>query len=259
MRFRPCIDLHGGKVKQIVGSTLSDQSSNGLRTNFESAQPASWYAGLYRRDDLTGGHVIQLGPGNRQAAKDALAAWPGGLQLGGGVTLDNADSWLDAGAAAVIVTSWVFHDGLVDADRLKRLSRRIGKHRLVLDLSCRRRGADYYVVTDRWQTFTREKVNENLLDALSAYCSEFLVHAVDVEGKCSGVEKPLVSLLGRWDRLPITYAGGIHCREDIQTIETAGLGNLDFTVGSALDIFGGSGLAYAELAREYGSAERRQQ
>ena len=252
MRFRPCIDLHQGKVKQIVGSTLSDAGADSLKTNYEAGQPADWFARLYRRDNLAGGHVIQLGPGNRQAARSALAAWPGGLQLGGGVSLDNARDWLEAGAAAVIVTSWVFHDGVVDTDRLKRLTQAIGKNRLVLDLSCRRRGSDYFVVTDRWQTFTREKVNEHLLDALSGHCAEFLVHAVDVEGKCSGVERELVALLGRWSRLPVTYAGGIHAREDIQIIETAGRGALDFTVGSALDLFGGHGLKYEMLARQFG-------
>ncbi len=252
MRFRPCIDLHRGKVKQIVGGTLSDDIRAAPETNFEARNPAQWFARLYRRDNLAGGHVIQLGPGNEAAAKAALSAWPGGLQIGGGVTGENARQWLDAGAAAVIVTSWVFHDGLVDEDRLKRLSRSIGPGRLVLDLSCRRRGDAYYIVTDRWQTFTRERITTRLLDRLSAYCFEYLIHAVDVEGRCQGIEIPLVTLLGQWSGLPVTYAGGIHCMEDILSIERLGQARIDFTVGSALDIFGGPGLKYRELIATYG-------
>jgi len=252
MRFRPCIDLHDGKVKQIVGGTLADDTQKALVTNFEAAQPASWFARLYRRDDLTGGHVIQLGPGNEEAAREALSAWPDGLQLGGGVTYDNACAWLDAGAAAVIVTSWVFHDGRLDRSRLSRLSRLVGARRLVLDLSCRRRGDDYLIVTNRWQTFTSERVDYRLLDELSAHCGEFLVHAVDVEGRCQGIEQPLVTLLGGWQGLPVTYAGGIQSLEDIEKIAAAGGGRLDFTVGSALDLFGGKGLRYADLVRRFG-------
>ena len=251
MKFRPCIDLHRGKVKQIVGGTLTDQAGTALKTNFEADQPAQWYAQLYRRDRLAGGHVIQLGPGNGQAAMAALTAWPGGLQLGGGVTVDNASAWIDAGASAVIVTSWVFHGGKVDYARLRRLSQAIGRERLVLDLSCRRREDAYYIVTDRWQTFTRELVTTRLLDHLSKYCAEYLIHAVDVEGKCQGIETPLVELLGGWSGLPTTYAGGIYTWNDVDTIARLGGGAIDFTVGSALDIFGGSGLRYQELARRY--------
>ena len=253
MRFRPCIDLHQGKVKQIVGGSLSDQDAAVLKTNFEADKPARWYADLYRRDGLTGGHVIQLGPGNENAARDALKAWPGGLQLGGGVTADNARDWLNAGAAAVIVTSWVFHDGQVDLERLERLSQTAGPRNLVLDLSCRRRGDGYYIVTNRWQTFTREKITARLLDRLSRYCFEYLIHAVDVEGRCQGIETELVALLAQWDGLPITYAGGIHTPEDIHAIQRMGRGRIDFTVGSALDIFGGQGLRYDELVRDHGA------
>jgi phosphoribosylformimino-5-aminoimidazole carboxamide ribotide isomerase len=253
MRFRPCIDLHQGKVKQIVGGSLSDENSAVLKTNFEAQKPARWYADLYRRDRLIGGHVIQLGPGNEKAAREALKAWPDGLQLGGGVTVENALDWLDAGAAAVIVTSWVFHDGQVDQERLERLSQTIGPQRLVLDLSCRRRDDGYYIVTNRWQTFTREKVTPHLLDRLSGYCFEYLIHAVDVEGRCQGIETELVSLLAQWDGLPITYAGGIHSMEDIHIIRQIGRERIDFTVGSALDIFGGQGLRYEELVRGYGA------
>lgn len=252
MRFRPCIDLHHGIVKQIVGGTLSDNLGSVPETNFEAQKPAGWFARLYRRDKLTGGHVIQLGPGNELAARDALKAWPGGLQIGGGVTLENARIWLDAGAAAVIVTSWVFHDGLVDEARLKKLSRFVGPQRLVLDLSCRRRADAYYIVTNRWQTFTQERITPQLLDHLSHYCFEYLIHAVDVEGRCQGIETPLVTLLGQWAGLPLTYAGGIHTMEDIRSIDRLGKGCIDFTVGSALDIFGGEGLRYAELAGRFG-------
>jgi phosphoribosylformimino-5-aminoimidazole carboxamide ribotide isomerase len=248
MRFRPCIDLHQGKVKQIVGGTLSDIDDHLLHTNFEAEKPSEWYAALYRRDQLEGGHIIQLGAGNRTAATAALKAWPQGMQIGGGVNIENAAEWLDAGAAAVIVTSWVFHDGVVDKDRLKRLLKLVGSHRLVLDLSCRRREDGYYIVTNRWQTFTQERITRHLLDDLSQYCSEYLIHAVDVEGKCCGIERPLVEMLGKWAQLPITYAGGIHSMEDIQTIGQLGNGDIDFTVGSALDIFGGGALRYADLA-----------
>ncbi len=252
MRFRPCIDLHAGKVKQIVGGSLSDRKKGDLKINFEARQPAEWFARRYRQDNLRGGHVIQLGPGNESAARSALAAWPGGMQIGGGVTADNAAAWLDAGASAVIVTSWVFHGGQVDYHRLKQLVHAIGREHLVLDLSCRRRGDRYFIVTDRWQTFTREVINFNLLDQLSMYCAEYLVHAVDVEGRCQGIETPLVEMLGQWAGLPVTYAGGIHNHADIETIAALGRDQIDFTVGSALDIFGGRGLRYEALAGRYG-------
>jgi len=252
MRFRPCIDLHQGKVKQIVGGSLSDSDVHGLRTNFEADKPPEWFARLYRSDGLTGGHIIQLGAGNRQVALAALSAWPSGMQIGGGVTLENAAAWLDAGAAAVIVTSWVFHDGKVDQARLEQLSRHVGPQRLVLDLSCRRRDDGYYIVTNRWQTFTAERIEPQLLDRLSCYCAEYLIHAVDVEGKCRGIEIPLVEMLGKWARIPITYAGGIHTHDDISTIQSLGNNGIDFTVGSALDIFGGQGLRYKDLAKAYG-------
>lgn len=252
MRFRPCIDLHQGKVKQIVGGTLSDQDDLALQTNFEASRPPQWFAQRYRRDNLPGGHVIQLGPGNDAAARAALQAWPGGLQIGGGVSVDNAADWLDAGASAVIVTSWVFHDGVVDFGRIDQLVNAIGREHLVLDLSCRRRDEAYYIVTDRWQTFTRERIDHNLLNQLSRYCCEYLIHAVDVEGRCQGIETPLVELLGQWAGLPVTYAGGIHSAEDIDAIATLGKGRIDFTVGSALDIFGGNGLRYEKLAQRYG-------
>ena len=256
MRFRPCIDLHDGVVKQIVGATLSDTEAHGLQTNFQAEKPASWFADRYRRDNLTGGHVIQLGKGNTAAARSALSRWPGGMQVGGGITADNAEKWLDAGASHVIVTSWVFHDGRIHMERLKRLTRKIGKARLVLDLSCRKQGDTYLVATNRWQTFTTEAVTYPLLDRLSDYCDEFLIHAVDVEGRCAGIETDLVAYLGRWAGLPVTYAGGISSQQDIDLIDSLGNGNINFTVGSALDIFGGSGLRYEDLARRYRSDQQ---
>ncbi|MEW6427202.1 MAG: phosphoribosylformimino-5-aminoimidazole carboxamide ribotide isomerase [Thermodesulfobacteriota bacterium] len=245
MKFRPCIDLHHGQVKQIVGSTLTDDGA-ALRTNFTADQPPSYYAGLYRRDQLPGGHVIMLGPGNEAAARDALAAYPGGLQLGGGITAANAADWLDQGAMAVIVTSHVFHGGEIDESRLKSLVAAIGKERLVLDLSCRRRGDRYFIVTDRWQKFTQVAVSAATLAYFSRYCAEFLVHAVDVEGKCSGIEEPLAILLGESSPIPTTYAGGIASLDDLRTLRRLGRDRLDATVGSALDIFGGHGMTYRE-------------
>lgn len=254
MKFRPCIDIHQGVVKQIVGSTLTDDEAP--RTNFQADKPAAWFAERYRKDELTGGHIIQLGPDNEAAARSALQAWPGGMQLGGGVTLDNAPGWLDAGAGAVIVTSWVFHDGVVDEARLKQLCQLVGKERLVLDLSCRRQGDVYRIVTNRWQTFTDEIITPRLLGHLSRYAGEYLVHAVDVEGKCQGIETPLVAILGDWAAIPITYAGGIQSRDDIELIREMGGGHIDFTVGSALDIFGGNKLVYRELAEQYPASSR---
>ena len=247
MRFRPCIDLHRGQVKQIVGGTFSDDDPERIATNFSSSRPASWYAGMYRRDGLEGGHVIMLGPGNAAAARDALRTWPGGLQVGGGINEGNALQWLDHGASHVIVTSHVFRGGIIDEDRLRRLVGLVGRERLVLDLSCRRREGRYWVVTDRWQKFTDYEVSPPNLERLAASCDEFLVHAADVEGRCEGVEEDLVALLGAWEGLPVTYAGGIRAMEDLLLIGDLGRGRLDFTVGSALDIFGGSALRYDEV------------
>ena len=243
--FRPCIDLHEGKVKQIVGGTLGADAGQ-LKTNFVSDRPAAWYAELYRRDGLTGGHVIMLGPGNENGARAALHAYPGGLQLGGGVTLDNARGWLDAGASHVIVTSWAFRDGQVDWERLSQLVGTIGKQRLVLDLSCRRRGEQYFVVTDRWQKFTDLAISRQSLERLAAWCAEFLIHAVDVEGQCRGIDQELVSKLGQWSPIPTTYAGGAKSLADLEMVNRLGQKRIDLTIGSALDIFGGRGVRYED-------------
>jgi phosphoribosylformimino-5-aminoimidazole carboxamide ribotide isomerase len=243
--FRPCIDLHDGKVKQIVGGSLCDDPA-ALRTNFVSDRPARWFAELYRRDDLRGGHVIMLGPGNETAAREALAAFPGGLQIGGGINPGNARSFLDAGASHVIVTSWIFREGQLDEARLRQLSAALGKKRLTLDLSCRRKEGDYFVVTDRWQKFTALKVGERTLRELARWCDEFLVHAADVEGLCLGVDLELVEQLGRGSPIPVTYAGGAKALRDLEDVARAGAGRVDLTIGSALDIFGGSGVRYED-------------
>ena len=245
---RPCIDLHGGKVKQIVGSTLSDDASSAPVENFVASRSAAEFAELYRRDGLAGGHVIMLGPGNEEAALSALRAYPGGLQVGGGVTAANAATYLAAGASHVIVTSYVFRDGRLDEGRLAEIEAAVGRERLVLDLSCRRRapGGPFFVVTDRWQKFTELEVCAATLAALGGRCAEFLVHAVDVEGKQSGVERELVEALGEWSPIPVTYAGGARDRADLELVARLGKGRVCVTVGSALDIFGGK-LPYAEV------------
>ena len=245
MRFRPCIDIHNGKVKQIVGGSLKDQGDQ-AKENFVSEQTADWYANLYQKDGLKGGHIILLNPptseyyeATKAQALAALAAYPKGLQVGGGITPENAAEYLDGGASHVIVTSYVFKNGEIQYENLEKLRAAVGKEHLVLDLSCRRKGDAYYIVTDRWQKFTNVQLNAQVLDELASWCDEFLVHAVDVEGKASGIEKPVASLLGNWGKIPMTYAGGVGSMEDVEELNKLGRGNLDVTIGSALDLFGG--------------------
>ena len=226
-------------MKQIVGGTLSDDGGE-PQTNFVSDRPSSWYAALYKKDDLRGGHVIQLGPGNDTAAREALAAFSGGLQLGGGINQENAATWIDAGASHVIVTSWVFREGQLDEERLAALVQSIGRKRLVLDLSCRQRDGRYWVVTDRWQNFTELPVNEATLKKLAPQCAEFLIHAVDVEGKQTGIDLALVQAIAAHSPIPVTYAGGARSLADLEAVEEAGQGRVHLTIGSALDIFGGN-------------------
>ena len=246
-RFRPCIDLHQGLVKQIVGGSLRDHGA-GPTENFVSERPAAWFAHTFRADHLTGGHVIQLGPGNQAAAREALAAWPGGLQLGGGITAANAAAWLDAGASHVIVTSALFDAaGKFLPAALDALVRAIGADKLVIDLSCRRSPNGWTVAMNRWQTPTDLQVTPATLDRLAPHCAEFLIHAADVEGLCRGIDSELVGLLGAWGKIPLTYAGGAATMADLLLVESAGLGRVDVTVGSALDLFGGTGLGYADL------------
>ena len=247
-RFRPCIDLHEGRVKQIVGGTLDDR---GAVENFVTDQSAAHFAGLYRRDGLAGGHVIRLGPGNDEAARKALATFPGGMQIGGGIHAENAVDWIDVGASHVIVTSSLFDGPRFDPDRLASLVRAVGAGRLVVDLSCRRvPDGGWRVATDRWRTVTDLDVTPETLGRLAEQCDEFLIHAADVEGLRGGIDDDLVGMLGRWSGRPLTYAGGIHRVEDIDRIESLSDGNLDYTVGSALDIFGGD-LSYQSLVRRH--------
>lgn len=244
--FRPCIDLHRGAVKQIVGSSLRDDGSV-PQTNFESDQPAAYFADLYRRDGLSGGHVIQLGPGNTEAATRALSAYPGGLQLGGGIKPDNAAQWLAAGASHVIVTSWLFDQkGRFSADRLAQLLSEVGPDRLVMDLSCRAKENGWVVAMDRWQKETDLWLDPETLQQLAASCSEFLIHAADVEGKCEGIDEDLVAFLGQHSPLPVTYAGGARALADLERVDVLSGGRVDLTIGSALDIFGGSQVAYRD-------------
>jgi phosphoribosylformimino-5-aminoimidazole carboxamide ribotide isomerase len=239
MKFRPCIDLHQGKVVQIVGGTLDEQDQQSLRTNFTSERSPADFALLYREAALPGGHVIALGTGNQEAALSALRAWPGGLQYGGGVNPHNAALWLDAGASHVIVTSYVFSNGRIDYEKLAILVKAVGRERLVLDLSCRMREGDFHVVTDRWQRFTEERVDAALLGRLAQNCAEFLVHGVDVEGLRQGIQEDLIVMLGEHSPCPVTYAGGVHQLADLERVKTLGKARVDLTIGSALDIFGG--------------------
>ena len=245
MRFRPCIDIHNGRVKQIVGGSLTDAGDR-AKENFVSEMNAAWYADLYRSHGLTGGHVILLNakdsPYYEQTKAQALSAlreWPGGLMIGGGISADNAGEFLDAGASHVIVTSWVFRDGHIRYDRIRTLRETVGKEHLVLDLSCRKRDGKYFVVTDRWQKFTEEEVTADLLSRLQESCDEFLIHAVDVEGKAKGIEEALVELLADACGIPVTYAGGVGSYEDVRKLRDLGKGKVDVTIGSALDLFGG--------------------
>lgn len=245
-KFRPCIDLHNGSVKQIVGGSLSEDEQ-GLQTNFESDHPAGYYANIYRKDDLRGGHVIKLGAGNDAAAREALAAYPNGLQIGGGICLENASDWLRAGASHVIVTSWLFDpEGCFLPGRLDQLVAEVGRERLVLDLSCRAREGSWVVAMNRWQTPTDLDVDAATLAELAGSCDEFLVHAADVEGKCGGIDQQLVEFLGKHCPIPVTYAGGANAFEDLATVDRLSGGKVDLTIGSALDLFGGSQISYAD-------------
>lgn len=264
MRFRPCIDIHNGKVKQIVGSSLKDQGDL-AEENFVSSKGAASYALLYRRNNLHGGHIILLNSRNSayyeedvRQAKAALLEFPQGLQVGGGITAENAAEFIEAGASHVIVTSYVFQDGKINYGNLQKISRAIGKERLVLDVSCRKKADGYYIVTDRWQKFTEEKLSKELLDELSGCCDEFLIHATDVEGKSTGVERKVLEILSEWKEnskeTPVTYAGGIRSLADIEAVGQMGGGRVDFTVGSALDLFGGT-LSFSELCEKYGKTQ----
>lgn len=254
MRFRPCIDIHNGKVKQIVGGSLRDAGDT-ARENYVSCQNGDFFADMYRGCGLKGGHIILLNPATSEyyeedvrQAELALSAYPGGLQIGGGINAGNAERFIDMGASHVIATSYVFRDGRICYDNLRALVSAVGREHLVLDLSCRKRDGEYYIVTDRWQKFTGVRVDTETLDELADYCDEYLVHAVDVEGKASGIEEHVAELLGRWGRLPSTYAGGVASFEDLDMLRRLGRDRVDVTIGSALDIFGGH-MAFQDIIR----------
>jgi len=251
--FRPCIDLHQGQVKQIVGGSLTDTGTP--TTNFVSDRDAAYFADLYRKDDLAHGHIVQLGPGNEEAAKGALSAWPQGMQIGGGVKPSNARDWLDAGASKVIVTSYLFDDSGFSRKRLEKLAEVVARDKLVIDLSCCAVGNEWRVATNRWQTITNTRIDGPTLESLAKYCSEFLVHGIDVEGLRQGIDQDLVKLLGDISPIPCTYAGGGHAIEDLDLVAELSHGKLDLTFGSALDLFGGTQVKYADCVA-YNRAQR---
>jgi len=245
MEFRPCIDIHNGKVKQIVGGSLTDEKDK-AKENFVSEYDAAFYARFYKERNIKNGHIILLNPVSspyylqtREQALSALRAYPGGLQIGGGVNDENALDYIKAGASHVIVTSYVFRDGKISYENLEKLVQCVGKEHIVLDLSCRKKGDAYYVVTNRWQQFTDLRLDAHSLDELASYCDEFLIHAVDVEGMAKGIEEELVALLGAWNKIPLTYAGGVHSFADIEQLKKLGKNKIHVTIGSALDLFGG--------------------
>ncbi|KAI9304071.1 Phosphoribosylformimino-5-aminoimidazole carboxamide ribotide isomerase [Cunninghamella echinulata] len=248
-RFNGCIDLHHGQVKQIVGGSLNDNVPDTLQTNFISKETPGYYANLYKKHNVKRCHVIKLGPNNDDAAKDALRTWPKGLQIGGGITLDNAQEWLDIGASKVIVTSYLFPNASFSLPRLQALCEKVGKENLVIDVSCRKRENQWIVAMNKWQTLTDMVVNKETLDMLSEYCSEFLIHAADVEGLCKGIDEDLVKNLGNWVNIPTTYAGGGRCLDDLKLVNELSNGKVDLTFGSALDIFGGKGVKFEDCIK----------
>lgn len=261
MKFRPCIDIHDGKVKQIVGGSLSD--TDGAKENFVASKDADYYASFYKEKELPGGHIILLNKSGTEAYEAtkrqaflALATYPGGMQVGGGITADNAAGFIDAGASHIIVTSYVFTEGKLDYDKLNALVGAVGKEHIVLDMSCRKKNGKYYVVTDRWQTFTDVCVEAETLKELSKYCDEFLIHGVDVEGMQQGIDKELIKLLAGVAGVTFTYAGGVRDMSDIDIIEEIGEGRIDFTIGSALDIFGGK-LAFDDVCRRTSNGNKQ--
>ncbi|KAK4106510.1 Phosphoribosylformimino-5-aminoimidazole carboxamide ribotide isomerase [Parathielavia hyrcaniae] len=248
-RFRPCIDLHAGQVKQIVGGTLDSKTSS-LQTNFVSPHPPAHFARLYRDNGLAGAHVIMLGPGNQDAARESLAAWPGGLQVGGGINDSNAREWIDAGAEKVIITSFLFPNGTFSQPRLDSVLAALDgdRNKLVIDLSCRHHDGEdrWFVAMDKWQTITDMEVCLESIRRLEPYCSEFLIHAADNEGLQRGINEKLVEKLAQWCSIPVTYAGGGRNLEDLEKVKQLSGGKVDLTIGSALDCFGGSGVTLAE-------------
>ena len=252
MRFRPCIDIHNGQVKQIVGGSLTDIGDQ-AKENFVSGQDASFYAKLYEKYNLKGGHIILLNgkdspyyEATKEQALLALKTYPKGMQIGGGINDKNAYEFLEKGADKVIVTSYVFKNGQISYENMDKLVKAVGRENLVLDLSCRKKEGQYYIVTDRWQNYTDVVLDEKSLDIFAAYCDEFLIHAVDVEGKASGIDRDLIRMLERSKAVPITYAGGVTTMADVASVKECGRDRINVTIGSALDLFGGS-LSYREV------------
>ncbi|KAF3042094.1 Enzyme that catalyzes the fourth step in the histidine pathway [Didymella heteroderae] len=247
-KFRPCIDLHAGSVKQIVGGTLSTSTPSDLKTNWTSEHPSAYYADLYKRHALAGAHVIMLGPGNDTAAQEALSAWPGGMQVGGGINDTNAREWIERGAEKVIITSHLFPNSEFSQDRLLAVLSALDNDtsKLVIDLSCRRKDDKWFVATNKWQTMTAFELNADSISRLEPHCSEFLIHAADVEGLQRGIDHELVAALARWCTIPVTYAGGGRSLDDLELVKSLSAGKVDLTIGSALDIFGGNGVKFDE-------------
>ncbi|KAF2624016.1 Phosphoribosylformimino-5-aminoimidazole carboxamide ribotide isomerase [Macroventuria anomochaeta] len=247
-KFRPCIDLHAGSVKQIVGGTLSTSTPSNLKTNWTSEHPSAYYAALYKEHGLAGAHVIMLGPGNDAAAQEALEAWRGGMQVGGGINEGNAREWIERGAERVIITSYLFPNSIFSMDRLRAVLSTLDndKNKLVIDLSCRRKGDKWFVATNKWQTITDFELNQESIQLLEPHCSEFLIHAADVEGLQRGIDHELVTRLAEWCSIPVTYAGGGRSIADLELVKELSNGKVDLTIGSALDVFGGSGVRFEE-------------
>ncbi|KKI91860.1 phosphoribosylformimino-5-aminoimidazole carboxamide ribotide isomerase [Bacillus sp. SA1-12] len=249
MKFRPCIDIHQGKVKQIVGDTLGLVNQFVIE-NFVSDYDSAYYASLFRNDNLNGGHVIMLGEGNKESALQALKEFPLGLQIGGGITAENASFYLENNASHVIVTSYIFNNGDINIDRLNKLVNEVGKEKLVIDLSCKQKNGKWFVVTNKWTTFSNFEINKSTIREIEKYCDELLIHAVDVEGKRTGIEEDLVKKLTEWVTIPTTYAGGVRSIKDLENFLKVSNGKLDITIGSSLDLFGGD-LSYSEVVRFY--------
>jgi phosphoribosylformimino-5-aminoimidazole carboxamide ribotide isomerase len=245
-QFRPCIDLHQGVVKQIIGSSLSGDES-GLVVNFSTEKSAADYAELYQKDQLHGGHVIMLGEGNEAAAISALQAFPRGLQVGGGITAQNACFWLQKGASHVIVTSMLFDEhGHFRKEAIEKLVHACGKERIVIDLSCKKIGANWRVMMNRWQKETDLWITQEQLDVLSNYCDEFLIHATDTEGTCQGMDEALIQFLGKYSSIKTTYAGGVNSISDLDRVRALSGGRVDLSIGSALDLFGSTLVKYKD-------------
>ncbi|KAF6005708.1 hypothetical protein HII12_005282 [Brettanomyces bruxellensis] len=239
-----CIDIHGGKVKQIVGGTLNqddtEQSKNtcksNLETNFVSEKSSSYYAKLYEEHGIIRTHVIKLGSleENNRVAIEALKAWPKHLQIGGGINDTNAKYWIQQGADKVIVTSWLFPKGQFDKSRLERISQLVGKEHLVVDLSYFDAGG---VEQGRLLSYSRG----------TARNSSFM--QLMLKAFCKGIDQELVAKLAEWCTSPIVYAGGAKSIDDLKLVDKLSHGRVDLTFGSALDLFGGKLVRFKDCCK----------